>query len=220
MPTKTTPAPTTESLAQDLDAAIAARDELRERLKAGGPVTPSTLAEAEQAVTWAELRLELAEESAAEALESRRLDEIEEILAGLRDARGPALLAAEVVRLHAEAAEAAGRLAAVAEQLVEEVQATHRRLQRLQPLPANVQTNGSGSAGPRSDRLVVDGVRWPHQFDVPLRLVADAAYRGLRSAPRAASLSGTRSLRDVAGSSAAIDVVRRCAPTEDSADAP
>lgn len=148
---------------------------LRERVGAGDQsVTAAQVAEAEDAVHLAELRIEAAADIAARAAEERRLARIEEIrrsLVGgfLHDE------AAEVLARFDKAVEACAELYAAKQAYETTLAAGIGELWNLRPLPAGMSISGS----PGDRRVVVDGRAWRPSRRYSVALVAEAAGTGI-----------------------------------------
>lgn len=154
---------TVEQAVSDLMAAREKYDRAVRAVIADDPkVTPKDVAEAKDAIEFAELRLELAHESAAHAAEERRLARIRELTDLLTT--GPAVLKAKVlVALEAKAVTALDTLFAGAEDYHSTVRNAAVELARLGDLPPNVEIDSSQAV--RVDGVLIHGTEnyasWP-----------------------------------------------------------
>jgi len=207
--TRTKPAADTfqpEQAAAALVAAQARRAEVLDRIAAGSPVEPVELAEADDALRLAELRIDAGKRNAAAAAENARLARLSELAADLTGAGHRHRLervvtayrtaAAALVALHTAAS---ARQAAVAADLAEARRLAFDGRQPL-PLPAGVTVQVDAYRGVS---LSANGVRAqvPLYGDDAAALVADAAAAATATDPTgignrlqtaAGSYAGTR----------------------------
>ena len=174
-----------DTVADELEQANSRLQAVRDRIAEGEHVTGVELAEAEQAVELAKLRMDAAVEHERRRAEAARVARLEELLAELNDGK----LAAHATALLAEVRAVADQLSALFHHGGEFRDELHRivgEIARLGgDLPDGVRLE-STSARPRStDTLKVNGATWRADRDLGLRLVADAiAIAALETIPR------------------------------------
>lgn len=166
-----------DEAAADVEAARAALAAVHAAIAAGASTDPAQLAQAEDRLHLAQLRIDLAAKNAADAAEARRLRRLAEVaddLTGpahrerLRRLVGAYAAAEAAVRtLWEEATDRQDRLRAGLAEV--------SRLARLGPLPAGVEVELDSD---RCNAVVVDGRRSPplaYWSDEPAACVADVA---------------------------------------------
>lgn len=169
---------TVEQAEQALQDAKHAREELRERLIAGADdVTDTDVAEADDHVVFAELRLEAAHAADERRREHARRTRIGQIRSSLTDGH-LADQAAELVDLARQARTILDELYEAADRHNDEVRAAFLELASLGPLPDDVQISAGLGGGPPSS-VLVDGTRVHLTRKLPINLVVDAAFQVL-----------------------------------------
>lgn len=175
-PTTKSESLTIEQAEQALAQAKADRDELRERLIAGdNDVTDQDVAEADDRVVFAELKVEAAQEADARRREHARRSRIGQIRSSLLDGH-LADQAAALIDLSKQARTILDQLYQAAEQHNDEVRASFLELASLQPLPDDIDLPPHAGGGPPTS-IVVDGVRVHLTSDLAAKIVVDAAYQ-------------------------------------------
>lgn len=195
----------------DLTRAREQLEALRERIGAGDEsVTPSELAEAEDAVRLAELRIEAGAEISARDAERCRVERIAEIRASLASG----FLhdqAAEVLARFDRAVEACADLYGAIISHEDELAGVIAELARLGPLPAGMRVSGRG----RDRSAVVDGRSWQPAARYNSAVVAEAALTGIGRAPAgvlpAMDSDGRGALKRAATSASKVERLRRYA---------
>jgi hypothetical protein len=189
---RTTPYPISLSPEQALAEANDKFAGLRIRIAQGDEkVSPADVAEAEQAVRFAELQVETTEERKAHEAEQHRLAQIEQVRADLAVGGDFHAKASEVSRLYGEAVAAQRRFHQAAAAYQADLSETFDRLKALRPLPGDISLRNG---------IVVDGATWPVLIGPFLLEVAARAADGLLPAHE---LRGLQRVADVRLSSGA-----------------
>lgn len=182
--------------------------ELRDRVGAGDQsVTAAQLADVEDEIHLAELRIEAAAELAARDAERMRLDRIREIVGSLTDGHLHAQAAGIVAKFDAVVAAVADLYAAKVG-YEREIDAAVVELRRLGPLPAGVQVSRHGY----EKNLTVAGQRYTPMPRYSIALVAEAVQDGIGVAAVSGPTGdheGRTALQQIRGGHSRIERFRR-----------
>lgn len=176
---------TIEQAEQALAQARADRDALRERLIAGADdVTDQDVAEADDRVVFAELKVEAAQEADERRREHARRTRIGQIRSSLTDGH-LADQAADLIKLHRQARAVLEELYQAADRHNAEVRTAFLELAGLGPLPDDIQVSDGVGGGPPTS-VLVDDARVHLTRDLPINLVVGAAHQVLSNHGRQA----------------------------------
>lgn len=158
--TKTDKLPTVEQATGELDKAKAELEAARNAVISGDTtVSPSDIAQARDAVEYAELRVELAADADTHRAEKARTERIAELVASLTTG-DVAAKGRNVVDLEAKAVAALGALYRAAVDYHGATTAAKHELARLGP-PEDVAVSGGGSILLHGQRIPANTAAWP-----------------------------------------------------------